>query len=137
MAGFDRIYCLGHEGGYMGADGLNTIDLEILHGISDREWYEPRYGKQFAPMGQVQVFVPRGPDDTDALLDAFLIFAPELFEGCRGLDEIRQLVETSATKRLDFNLDGLPDGWIELREHAWPIFKNLPIYSAELVSLNR
>jgi hypothetical protein len=137
MAGFDRIYYLGDEGGFMGADGLNTIDLEILHGVSDREWYEAKYWTAFAPMGRVRVFVPSAPDDPDALLDAFLIFAPEIFQGCGGIDEAILGIEESGVDRLDFNADGMPDAWNLLREHAWPIFKNLPIYSAELTSMNR
>ena len=137
MAGFDRIYCLGHEGGYMGADGLNTIDLEILHGISDREWYEARPSKDFALTGNVRFFVPSGPDDSNALLDAFLVLAPGLFQDNRELDVMMEAFGKSGAERVDFNHDGFPDGWSRVRERARPTFKELPIYMAELVPLNR
>ena len=88
-------------------------------------------------MGRVRVFVPTAPEDLDAILDAFLIFAPELFHGCVGLEAAVLSVERSGSDRLDFNVDGLPDGWAQLRDHARSVFKNLPIYSADLVSINR
>ena len=137
MAGFDRIYCLGHEGGFMGADGLNTIDLEILHGISDREWYEARPSKGFALTGDIRFFVPSGPDDPDALLDAFLILAPGLFQDQRELDEMIKTFGKSGAERVDFNHDGVPDGWRRIRDQARPTFKELAIYMAELVPVNR
>ena len=116
----------------MGADGLNTIDLEILHGVSDREWYEARPWKAFAPMGRVRVFIPTGPDERDALLDAMLVFAPELFKDCEALEEVCRAIENSGKQRLDFNLEPIPQNWMTLREQAQRVFKNLPMYSADL-----
>jgi len=136
VAGFDRIYYLGHEGGFMGADGLNTIDLEILHGVSDREWYEARPWKPFAPMGRVRVFIPTGPDERDALLDAMLVFAPELFKDCEALEEVSQAVADSGKEMLDFNLEPIPQNWIALREQAQKSFGTLSVYSAKLVPLS-
>lgn len=121
----------------MGADGLNTIDLEILHGVSSREWYEARSSKPFAPMGRVRVFVPTGPADRDALLDAMLVFAPELFKECEALEEVSRAVANSGKEMLDFNLEPIPQNWMTLREQAQRILKNLPIYSAELKPLPR
>jgi hypothetical protein len=132
MAGFDRIYCLGPEGGFMGSDGLNEIHIEILHGISDREWYEARYWKPFSPMCRVRTFIPKGPDDEDALLDAMLALTPELFDGCDALEGVSRAVECSGKEMLDFNLEPTPEDWAALREQARPIFKRLALYSAEL-----
>lgn len=112
MAGFDRIYYLGHEGGFMGADGLNTVDLEILHGISDREWYEARSWKPIPPMGRVRVFIPTGPDERDHLLDAMLIFAPELFKECEALEAVSLAVANSGKERLDLSLKPIPQNWM-------------------------
>ena len=36
MAGFSRAVYIGSPGGYLGADGLNPIDLEILIGDGNR-----------------------------------------------------------------------------------------------------
>ena len=43
MAGFYKIYMVGGSGGFLGADGINPIGLQILVGTADREWLEPKY----------------------------------------------------------------------------------------------
>ena len=43
MAGYSKIYCVGGEGGFLGADGMNPIDFQILIGDGDRQWLEVRY----------------------------------------------------------------------------------------------
>lgn len=43
MAGYSKIYCIGGEGGFLGADGMNPIDFQILVGDADRQWLEVRY----------------------------------------------------------------------------------------------
>lgn len=133
MAGFDKVYYLGHEGGFMGADGLATIDLEILHGISDREWYEARYWVEgISPIPGIRAIIPEGPSHPDSLLDAFLVLAHSLFTECPVAAEVSSVVRKNGREVLDFHLDAKPPGWEVLREQARPIFAHFPVYVAEL-----
>ena len=43
MAGYSKIYCIGGEGGFLGSDGMNPIDFQILVGDGNRQWLEARY----------------------------------------------------------------------------------------------
>ena len=38
-------------------------------------------------------------------------------------------------RRIDFHLDGEPQGWAQLREEARPFFRKITIYEAELKKL--
>ena len=135
MAGYSKIYCIGGEGGFMGADGINPIDIQILVGDGGRQWLEVRYfSRDIRPMGKVKVIIPAGPNHPDALIDACLAFFPEYFESCSSLTRV---VETLRNRsRIDFDLNGEPSGWAQLREEAKPLFKNLVIYEAELNKVN-
>ena len=135
MAGYSKIYCIGGEGGFLGADGINPIDLQILVGDSDRQWLEVRYFEgSIQPMGSIEVIIPKGPDHPDALIDACLAFLPEYFESCPSLTQVVEALGN--VSRLDFHFDGEPSGWEQLREEARPLFKHLIIYEAELKKVN-
>ncbi len=137
MAGFERIYYLGAEGGFMGADGLNTIVLEILVGSSGRQSFEPRYWTdEFKPLGGAKVFVPEGPDTADGLLDAFLIFAPQIFQNQDSLSRMNQMLKTDVGGRVDFEQNGVPAGWPELRKQSRQQFAGLAVYVAQLKHLS-
>ena len=43
MAGFSKIYLVGREGGFQGADGINEVALQIWVGDASRQWLEPHY----------------------------------------------------------------------------------------------
>jgi hypothetical protein len=136
MAGYSRIYCLGGEGGFMGADGINPIGMQIWQGEGGRQWLEAHYfDAQLSPMGQITTVIPGGPNGEDALLDAFLAFAPQLFTDCPSLDQVSR--EAAGLERIDFDLgaEAIPQGWAKLREEARPIFAGLIIYVGDLLPL--
>jgi len=135
MAGYYKLYVIGGLGGFLGTDGVNPIYMQILVGTSSREWREPRYfAEEIAPMGKLRCIVPQGPDDPDALLDASLAFFPAFFEGCPSLAKASE--EFGATERLDFDADGIPALWKELREEARARFGELNVWEAELNELH-
>ena len=66
MAGYSKFYVVGGEGGFMGSDGVNPIEILILVGDAGRQWLEPHYfDASIRPIGRIQLIVPAGPDDTD------------------------------------------------------------------------
>ena len=135
MAGYSKIYCIGGEGGFLGADGMNPIDFQILVGDADRQWLEVHYfNRHIQPMGRIASIIPKGPDHPDALIDACLVFFPEYFESCPSLTQVVEALGN--VSRLDFDFDGEPSGWGQLREEARHLFKHLVIYEAELKKVN-
>ena len=119
MAGFTKLYVVGGEGGFMGADGVNPIEFLILFGESDRQWLEPHcFDRSISPMGRLRVIVPARPNDPDALLDACIAFCPRYFSQCASLSAVRSQVGDA--ERLDFNLrpDDIPEAWDLLRNEA-------------------
>ena len=126
-----KIYCIGAEGGFMGSDGLREIHLQILVTDSDRQALVAYHlDRRIRPMGRVKVIIPVGPDHPDALIDACLAFFPEYFESCPSLAQVAE--ELANARRIDFDLDGEPTGWAQLREEARPLFKKMIIYEAVL-----
>ncbi|MGC9342794.1 MAG: hypothetical protein ACP5E3_08845 [Bacteroidales bacterium] len=138
MAGFKRIYVLGGEGGFMGADGVNPIDLMILHGVSDREWLEPHYFKlSLKPKWKLRVIVPEGPDHPNALIDACIAFCPKYFKDCPSFKNVELALKDMS--RLDFNArpNEIPANWTKLREEARSIFNQLNIWEADFKQFNK
>ena len=126
-----KIYCIGVEGGFMGSDGLRTIDLQILVTEGDKQALVAYHlDKRIRPIGRVEVIIPASPDHPDALIDAFLAFFPKYFESCPSLAQVAEGLANA--RRIDFHLDGEPTGWAQLREEARPIFKKMIIYEASL-----
>lgn len=135
MAGYSKIYCVGGEGGFLGADGINPIDFQILVGDADRQWLEVHYfNRDIKPIGRARVIIPAGPDHPDSLIDACLVFFPEYFESCPSLAKVVKTLGN--VSRIDFHLGGEPSGWAQLREEARPLFKYLVIYKADLQKVN-
>ncbi len=138
MAGIYKIYCVGGQGGFMGADGINPILFQILVGTSDREWHEPHYfERSLKPLGQIRVIVPEKPDSPDALIDACIAFYPRHFESCPSFQRVA--AEAAGLKRLDFDseADKIPQLWQTLRAEAKPLFEQLHIWEAELKPLKQ
>ena len=126
-----KIYCIGAEGGFMGSDGLREIHLQILVTDSDQQALVAYHlDRHIRPMGKVKVIIPAGPDHPDALIDACLAFFPEYFESCPSLAQVTEGLANA--RRIDFDLDGAPTGWEQLREEARPLFKEMVIYEADL-----
>jgi len=132
MAGFENIYCIGGLGGYLGADGINPIYLQILVGYSDRMWLEPHYfDKGITPIGNIGSTIPADPDDPNMLIDATIAFAPAFFKKCKTLEVVKEILQDY--RNLDFgNAKSIPVEWKLLREEAYPFFNELNIFSADL-----
>jgi hypothetical protein len=134
MSGYVRVYCIANE---VSEDGrsFRSMDLQILLGASDREWYEAYYfDKSITPIGKIKVMVPLGPDDENSLLDACIAFAPKYFETCLSLEKIK--LEFKDKKYLDFPFDkDIPESWNQLRREARPIFEKLNIFEIKLIPL--
>ena len=126
-----KIYCFGTEGGFMGSDGLREICWQILVSEGGRQALVAYYlDRRIRPMGRIKVIIPAGPDHPDALIDACLAFFPEHFESCPSLAQVAERLANA--RRIDFDMDGEPTGWAQLREEARPLFRDLVIYEAEL-----
>ncbi len=136
MAGFSKAFVIGGEGGYMGSDGINPIEMFILVGDADRQWLEPLYvNKTLTPIGKITKIIPHGPDDPEMLLDACLAFAPKYFMACPSLKEISQ--ELRNETRLDFHI-GNPDiseKWDRLRIEARGFYSELPVWSCNFTKI--
>ena len=134
MAGFSKVYFVGSTGGFMGADGVARPFVQILRGESSRQWYEPIYDDpRMSPLGGIKAFVPEGPNLPHTVLDAVILFLPKLFKDCPSLAKIAS--DLKGREMADFDADGLPAGWTELRAEALPIFRKLGVHEAEIVPL--
>ena len=95
----------------------------ILQGEGDRQWLQCLYiDRKFTPLSRISRIIPCGPNDKNALLDACLAFAPEFFESCESLNEVKSNLPENKDA-LDFDLEKCPEGWEKLREEARPIFE--------------
>jgi len=136
MAGFSKLYCIGGLGGFMGADGINPIKLQIWIGDSDRQWMEAKCFESIKPIGDLKVIVPKVPYHPDNLLDACIAFYPRAFEECPSLTKVKEQLRN--VERLDFDLhqDEIPEDWNRLREEARQPFLKLNIFEAKLIPVN-
>lgn len=131
MAGFNSMFVLGTPGGFMGADGANSIGMLILVGDGNRQWLEPRYfDESLAEGAQVKKIIPCGGCDPNALLDALIAFAPSLFVDCPSYAEVMQGLE--GVDRIEFDSREIPKGWVELRDEARSIAAGLSLWEAQL-----
>ena len=138
MSGFSKIYVLGGEGGFMGADGVNPISMLILVGDAGRQWLEPKYfDNSLKPIGRIRSIVPKGPDHPNSLLDACIAFCPGLFEKCPSMNEAKQKLKEARQLDFDLQYDEFSDVWERLREEAKPIFKDLSIWEGNLVRVKK
>ena len=80
MAGYKRIYIFGGQGGFQGVDGVNPLIMQIWVGVSDGKWFEAHYfDKQLKPISNVRKLYPSKSNESKALLEACIIFAPRFF----------------------------------------------------------
>lgn len=138
MAGYSKIYVVGGLGGFMGADGVNPIELLVLVGDASRQWLEPHYfDGSIEPIGRLRAIVPAGPDHPDALLDACIAFCPRYFRSCPSLAQVESILQDA--ERLDFDAHArdIPEAWDSLREEARPVFGAMNIWRADLVPVGR
>jgi hypothetical protein len=137
VAGFSKFYVIGGLGGFMGADGVNPIELLILVGNADRQWLEPHYfDTSITPLGRLRVIVPRIPNDPDSLLDACIAFYPRHFNSCPSIPEVESALADADRLDFDAGLKEIPEAWSRLREEARPLFAAMNIWQANLIPLN-
>ena len=137
MAGYSKMYLIGEEGGFQGADGITGIELEILVGESSRQWYEGHYLKNKSNrLANVKRIVPAGPNHTNALIDSCICFLINSFKDCPSFKDVENELKLNKLEMLDFD-DGknIPHFWKQLREEARPIFNNLNIFEASIDKL--
>ncbi len=138
MAGYSKAFVVGGEGGYMGSDGVNPIDMFILVGDADRQWLEPIYVRRKGkPLGRIKSIIPAMPDDPMMVLDACLAFMPDYFSDCPSLPAISERL--IGEKRIDLHL-GTPNitmDWIRLREEAKNLFAKLPVWACDFTRINQ
>jgi hypothetical protein len=137
MAGFSTLYVIGGQGGFIGADGVNPIEMMIMVGEGSRQWLEAHYlDKSLKPIGSVRRIVPEGPDHPNALLDACIAFCPHHFRNCPSYPAVEAALKGAEFLDFDANPKGIPAAWPSLREEARPVFKKIGIWRADLVPLN-
>ena len=136
MAGFNQIIIVGMPGGFQGTDGVNRIDLLMLIGNSGRQWIElleNRFSNN--PISNVKRIVPSAPDQKNSILDAIVLFCPELFsENILYTDFVNQLNDIEF---IDFEADkNVPKDWETYRSSFIPIVKELDIYCGNFERVN-
>lgn len=132
MAGYNKIYVIGGEGGFQGSDGVMPIFYQILAGVGSRRWMEPHYfDESIKPLGNIKSIVPVSPED-DALFDAVLAFGPSYFDECPSMAIVRAKLQ--GVEQLDFNAESnqVPAEWQTLRNEAWELFSKMSIWLADL-----
>ena len=133
MAGYSKLYVVGEEGGFMGADGVTNVALQIWVGEGNRQWLEPHYFRAPARgIAKVSRIVPAGPDHPDALIDACIAFYPDFFRTCPSLAEAELVLNDTELLDFDMGRSNVPVIWKKLREEARPRFKQLCIMQARL-----
>jgi len=137
MAGYKRMYIFGGSGGFMGADGVNPVSMQIWVGVSDGKWLEAHYFKnEFKPIAGIKTIVPKKPDEYSNLLEATILFAPLFFEKCSMLKKVRSYFEKLGKKQLFMHKDE-PEFWGQMLKEAEPIFKKLNIYQADIMDIDK
>jgi len=101
---------------------FDHISLVILRGDGGRIWYESSGPKK--SIGHVKIIIPRGPYDSNQILDALIAFGPKYFQDCKSLEIVKKKLKN--VKRLDFDLhlDEIPTEWESLREEAQKVLMN-------------
>ena len=112
----------GHMMSEPGTCEYNTNLFFIIVGDGHRQWFQSSYiDRHIKPIGKIDRIVPEGPAHPNALLDACIAFAPEFFESCPTLDEVKSTIPDDQTG-LDFDMGKIPEKWSQLREEARPIY---------------
>jgi hypothetical protein len=137
MAGYSKIYCIGGEGGFQGADGINPIGFQIWQGEGNRRWLEVHYfDDSTRPIGKIERIIPESLDEKQALLDACIAFYPDFFNACPSLAAVKKELTEFTSLDFDLSKDKIPQQWNDLRKEAGPVFQSLNIWKGELVRIS-
>ncbi len=138
LSGYSRIYVIGSQDGFMGADGVNPIDFLVLVGDADCQWLEPRhFNCSIEPLGKLRVIISAGPNYRDSLLDACMMFCPRYLRKCLSLHKVKPGLQDA--EQFDFNArpQEIPTGWARLRDEARPTLAEMGVWQADLVPITR
>jgi hypothetical protein len=136
MAGYVSVFAFGKPGGFRGCDGVSEIDFILLEGTAGRMWFcVKHFTNSYSPMGEVETFIPQDPKDNFALLDALLLFAPQLFKNCPTLGLAEK--QMGKKKRIDFDSEPwlITPEWRALRSEAYDIVSEMSIWKGNLQEL--
>ncbi len=136
MAGYVSFYAFGKPGGFRGCDGVSEIDFILLEGTAGKLWFcVKHFTNSYSPMGNVETFVPQDPKNAFVLVDALLLFAPQLFQTCSALGPAER--QMGKKKRIDFDLEPwlITPEWQALRSEAFDIVSEMPIWKGNLQEL--
>lgn len=123
MGGYSGMYLIGKPGGYMGADGINPIQIQLWTWVNERPGLSVHYvDDTIKPIGKVR-FVQT--DGADEVLDACIAFHPAHFRTCPSL----AAVEAALANEEICHVDQIA-AWNALREEARPKLKELSIWWA-------
>lgn len=128
MSAYSKIFLIGHES----KDGLEDLYVEIWQCEGEQRWFEAKYDEEkLSRLGNIKSVIPVDRDDSNAVIDACIAFAPKLFEQCPALIMVKE--ELGDTNMLDFSKNiHIPKCWEKLREEAKEQFKNIHIYEANI-----
>ena len=136
MAGFKKVYIFGGSGGFMGADGVNPIAMQIWVGVSDGKWFEAHYfDKSIKPISGIKSMIPKKSDEYFNLLESTIIFAPIFYEKCKTLAIVKSHFKRLSKKRIIMNTDE-PEVWDDMTNEAQPIFDKLNIFQANIIGID-
>lgn len=130
MSGYSKIYFICE---WTGEGAIPDFNFQIWQGEGNRQWLEPKYfDGRLSPIGNINVLIPKGPEDENALIDACIAFAPQLFEKCKTLDKVRTKLRNADRLDFDLNQEFIPEEWKKLREEARKIYNNLNLHVTEI-----
>ena len=118
MSGIVAYYLVGTGGGFLGSDGLASVDFIIGVGASDVEWFELVKYRTYnhTPLAMsLKSFVPKGPDDPDKLRVAMVLWASELFKDCPSYELVKRELEGVESMALHTGYD--------VPEHFWDLIE--------------
>jgi hypothetical protein len=138
MAGYERIYLFGGVGGYMGADGMNPIAMQIWVGWSDRKWLEAHYFvDDLEAIGGIKAIIPKQHDEELNLLEASIIFGPQFYIMKCDLMEITMKYFSALNKTKIDLADDAPEFWDDVVKQARPVFNTLNVFQADLKEISK
>jgi len=123
-AEYTAIFLVDNNAEYGGEYNMNLF--LIIVGDGGRRWFQPSYiDRHIKPIGKLDTIIPEGPTHPNALLDACIAFAPDFFESCPTLDEVKSTIPDDQ-RGIDFDMESgknkIPEKWSQLREEARPIY---------------
>ncbi|MEM3290972.1 MAG: hypothetical protein QXS21_06805 [Thermoproteota archaeon] len=105
--------------------------LIILQGEGNRQWLEGHYPSisKFKKTCGKKTVIPEKPDDENMILDACLVFLPELFSKIEHYASLKEIVRTNDFIDLDLNK---PKQWDIIRREGLEQMGKISIESLKI-----